>query len=49
MGPKADIGSSLQSVLQNQFSSNVNTDLLHEVSASEEAKKLQTLISYKIK
>jgi len=49
MGPKAEIGSSLQSVLQNQFSSNVNTDLLHEVSASEEAKKLQTLISYKIK
>ena len=49
MGPKAAIGSSLQSVLQNQFSSNVNTDLLHEVSASEEAKKLQTLISYKIK
>lgn len=49
MGPKAKIGSSLQSVLQNQFSSNVNTDLLHEVSASEEAKKLQTLISYKIK
>ena len=33
MGPKAD-WSSLQSVLQNQFSSNVNTDLLHEVSAS---------------
>ena len=42
-------GSSLHSVLQTQFSSKVNTNLVTDVQASEESKKLQSLISYKIK
>jgi hypothetical protein len=42
-------GSSLHSVLQTQFSTKVNTDLLKDLEASEESKKLQTLISYKVK
>ena len=41
--------SSLHSVLQSQFSTKLNTDLLGDVEASEESKKLQTLISFKIK
>ena len=41
--------SSLHSVLQSQFSSKLNTDLLGDAEASEESKKLQTLISFKIK
>jgi hypothetical protein len=41
-------GSSLHSVLQTQFSTKVNTDLLKDLEASEESKKLQTLISYKV-
>ena len=44
-----DFGSSLHSVLQTQFSSKVNTTLLKDLEASEESKKLQTLISYKVK
>ena len=44
-----DFGPSLHSVLQTQFSTKVNTDLLKDVEASEESKKLQTLISYKVK
>ena len=44
-----DFGSSLHSVLQTQFSNKVNTSLLKDLEASEESKKLQTLISYKIK
>ncbi len=45
----SDFGPSLHSVLQTQFSSKVNTDLLKDLEASEESKKLQTLISYKVK
>ena len=45
----SDFGQSLHSVLQTQFSSKVNTDLLKDLEASEESKKLQTLISYKVK
>ena len=41
--------SSLHSVLQSQFSTKLNTDLLSDAEASEESKKLQTLISFKIK
>ena len=41
--------SSLHSVLQSQFSTKLNTDLLGDAEASEESKKLQTLISFKIK
>ena len=41
--------SSLHSVLQSQFSTKVNTDLLGDLEASEESKKLQTLISFKVK
>ena len=41
--------SSLHSVLQSQFSSKLNTDLLGDAEASEESKKLQTLISFKVK
>ena len=41
--------SSLHSVLQSQFSTKVNTDLLRDAEASEESKKLQTLISFKVK
>ena len=44
-----DFGSSLHSVLQTQFSSKVNTTLLKDLEASDESKKLQTLISYKVK
>ena len=44
-----DFGSSLHSVLQTQFSNKVNTSLLKDLEASEESKKLQTLISYKVK
>ena len=44
-----EFGSSLHSVLQTQFSTKVNTDLLKDLEASEESKKLQTLISYKVK
>ena len=44
-----DFGSSLHSVLQPQFSNKVNTSLLKDLEASEESKKLQTLISYKVK
>ena len=45
----ADFGPSLHSVLQSQFSTKVNTDLLKDLEASEESKKLQTLISFKVK
>ena len=45
----SEFGSSLHSVLQTQFSTKVNTDLLKDLEASEESKKLQTLISYKVK
>ena len=45
----SDFGPSLHPVLQTQFSSKVNTDLLKDLEASEESKKLQTLISYKVK
>ena len=41
--------SSLHSVLQSQFSTKLNTDLLGDAEASEESKKLQTLISFKVK
>ena len=41
--------SSLHSVLQSQFSTKLNTDLLGDSEASEESKKLQTLISFKVK
>ena len=44
-----DFGPSLHSVLQTQFSNKVNTSLLKDLEASEESKKLQTLISYKVK
>ena len=44
-----DVSSSLHSVLQSQFSTKVNTDLLGDLEASEESKKLQTLISFKVK
>ena len=45
----ADFGSSLHSVLQSQFSKNVNPSLLGEQSLSADSKKLQDLISYKVK
>ena len=46
---KAEFGSSLHSVLQDQFSQKLNAELLGDIESSEESKKLQTLISYKIK
>ena len=45
----SDFSPSLHSVLQSQFSTKVNTDLLKDLEASEESKKLQTLISFKVK
>ena len=45
----ADFGSSLHSVLQDQFSKNVNPSLLSEQKLSDDSKKLQDLISYKVK
>jgi len=42
------IGSSLHSVLQDQFTKEVNTAYLEDTSSSEESKKLQTLLSYKV-
>ena len=45
----SDFSPSLHSVLQSQFSNKVNTDLLKDLEASEESKKLQTLISFKVK
>ena len=45
----SEFGSSLHSVLQDQFSQKLNAELLGDIESSEESKKLQTLISYKIK
>ena len=42
------MGSSLHSVLQDQFTKEVNTAYLEDSSSSEESKKLQTLLSYKV-
>jgi hypothetical protein len=48
-GKSLEVGSSLHSVLQSQFSKNVNPSLLGEQSLSSDSKKLQDLISYKVK
>ena len=48
-GKKLEVGSSLHSVLQSQFSKNVNPSLLGEQTLSSDSKKLQDLISYKVK
>tara|TARA_B100000787_G_C16068070_1_gene238633 strand:+ start:118 stop:492 length:375 start_codon:yes stop_codon:yes gene_type:complete len=48
-GKSLQVGSSLHSVLQSQFSKNVNPSLLGEQSLSADSKKLQDLISYKVK
>ena len=48
-GKSLEVGSSLHSVLQSQFSKNVNPSLLGEQSLSADSKKLQDLISYKVK
>jgi len=45
---EAKMGSSLHSVLQDQFTKEVNTAYLEDSSSSEESKKLQTLLSYKV-
>ena len=48
-GKSLKAGSSLHSVLQTQFSKNVNPSLLSEQKLSDDSKKLQDLISYKVK
>ena len=48
-GKSLEVGSSLHSVLQSQFSKNVNPSLLGEQTLSSDSKKLQDLISYKVK
>ena len=48
-GKSLEVGSSLHSVLQTQFSKNVNPGFLEPQSLSEDSKKLQDLISYKVK
>ena len=48
-GDNLEAGSSLHSVLQSQFSKNVNPSLLGEQTLSSDSKKLQDLISYKVK
>ena len=45
---ESKVGSSLHSVLQDQFSKEVNTAYLEDTSLSEDSKKLQTLLSYKV-
>jgi len=45
---ETQIGSSLHSFLQDQFTKEVNTAYLEDSSSSEESKKLQTLLSYKV-
>ena len=48
-GEELEVGSSLHSVLQSQFSKNMNPSLLGEQTVSSDSKKLQDLISYKVK
>ena len=48
-GKSLAFGPSLHSVLQTQFSQEISSELAKESGSSENSKKLQTLVSYKVK
>jgi len=48
-GKSLDFGPSLHSVLQAQFSQEISSELSKQSGASANSKKLQTLVSFKIK
>jgi len=49
MSGKTEFGPSLHSVLQDQFSRDISSELNKKSGASKNSRKLQTLVSFKVK